>query len=186
MMKAPRHYFVPEEQRDKAYDAKMALGLPGYAGISSISSPEIVGFMTHQLSPDKNKRVLEVGTGTGWQAAVLSPLVREVFTIEKELPLADEAANRIRQLGPGYDNVHIYHGDGALGLAEHAPYDGILVTAAALEPPPALLTQLAPSGRMVIPLGGPAKAILTLIEKDSRGVRLRATSLMDVSFVPLR
>ena len=177
--KVPRHLFVPGSQRSSAYeDRPLPIGQD-----QTISQPSLVALMTHLLRPKANDVMLEVGTGSGYQAALLSGLVRRVYTIEIVKPLARQAARRLADLG--YANVTVRHGDGYAGWPEHAPYDGIIVTAGAPHVPRPLLDQLKPGGRMVIPVG-PADSVqyLKLIRKDSRG-RPRESAIIPVRFVPL-
>jgi protein-L-isoaspartate(D-aspartate) O-methyltransferase len=139
--------------------------------------------MTHLLRPDKNDVMLEVGTGSGYQAALLSKLIRQVYTIEIVGPLARQSGRRLAELG--YANVTVRHGDGYAGWPEHAPFDGIIVTAGAQHIPKPLLDQLKPGGRMVIPVG-PAHSVqeLRLIRKDAHG-RTSDEAIVPVRFVPL-
>ncbi len=179
MSVVPRHLFVPRSQRPFAYvDEALPIGED-----QTISQPSLVALMTHLLRPTQNDVMLEVGTGSGYQAAILSRLVRHVYTIEIVEPLARQAAQRLPDLG--YANVTVRHGDGYAGWPEHAPFDGIIVTAGAPRVPQPLLDQLKPGGRMVIPVG-PADSIqqLKLIRKDSRG-RVREEAIIPVRFVPL-
>jgi protein-L-isoaspartate(D-aspartate) O-methyltransferase len=175
----PRHAFVPERLAGRAYENRP---LPIGHG-QTISQPYIVALMTDLLEPEAGDRVLEVGTGSGYQAAVLAELVSEVHSIEIVEPLAETARERLGELG--YDNVQVYHGDGYRGLPDEAPFDGIIVTAAAPEIPPPLIAQLAPGGRLVIPVG-PEFSIqsLVLMEKDEAG-EVREHELLPVRFVPL-
>jgi protein-L-isoaspartate(D-aspartate) O-methyltransferase len=139
--------------------------------------------MTHLLEPGQSSVVLEVGTGSGYQAAVLAPLVRQVHSIEIIPALAESAANRVSRLG--YANVSVQQGDGYYGLPQAAPFDGIIVTAAAGHIPPPLLQQLKPGGRMVIPIGPPlGQQHLTVVERDPED-RVRTRRVMLVRFVPL-
>ncbi|MGK9169200.1 protein-L-isoaspartate(D-aspartate) O-methyltransferase [Inquilinus limosus] len=179
MRQVPRHEFVPDESRDEAYENRP---LPiGYG--QTISQPYVVALMTDLLEPGKDDVVLEIGTGSGYQAAVLSPLVRHVYTIEIVEPLAKQAAERLKALG--YGNVVTRHGDGYYGWPEHGPFDGIVVTAAASHIPPPLVHQLKPGGRMVIPVGPPFMTQnLMLVTKDGEG-KVRTEVLLPVSFVPL-
>src|SRR5437016_4343797 len=147
MLAVPRHEFVPGEFRARAYDD---VPLP-IGGGQTISQPYIVAAMTFALHLIGQERVLEIGTGLGYQAAVLGCLAREVFTVEVRPELARLSADRLARLG--YNNVHVHHGDGTLGLPEFAPYDAILVAAAAPAAPAPLLSQLAEEGRLVIPIG---------------------------------
>jgi protein-L-isoaspartate(D-aspartate) O-methyltransferase len=179
MQQVPRHEFVPEEVREEAYENRP---LPiGYG--QTISQPYIVALMTDLLDPDKGDIVLEVGTGSGYQAAVLAPLVDRVYTIEIVRPLAERAAKRLDALG--YDNVTVRQGDGYYGWRDHAPYDGIIVTAASSHIPPPLIDQLKPDGRMIIPVGPAFMAQnLILVEKDGQG-QVHTRVLLPVAFVPL-
>jgi protein-L-isoaspartate(D-aspartate) O-methyltransferase len=175
--RVPRHEFVPVEFRDRAYeDAPLPIG-----GGQTISQPYIVAAMTAALSLRGDERVLEIGTGFGYQAAVLACLSREVFTVEFRAELATEAAQRLTRLG--YTNVHVHCGDGTLGLPEFAPYDAILVAAAAPSVPAPLLAQLAEGGRMVVPVGGVENQDLRLVERSHD--TLRTTMLEPCRFVPL-
>jgi protein-L-isoaspartate(D-aspartate) O-methyltransferase len=179
MGKVERHRFVPEHQQPHAYeDRPLSIGHD-----QTISQPYIVALMTHLLRPEKNDVVLEVGTGSGYQAAVLSPLVARVHTIEIVAPLAHEAAERLRALG--YRNVTVRAGDGYAGWPEHGPFDRIIVTAGAKSVPAPLLAQLKPGGRMVIPVGtSTADQQLLLIEKRGDG-QIVQHSMGGVRFVPL-
>ena len=179
MARTPRHLFVPAPVRDQAYrDGALPIGHG-----ATISQPLIVAIMTHLARPAPADRVLEVGTGSGYQAAVLSGLVRQVFTIELVAPLASGAAERLRRLG--YGNVEVRQGDGYAGWPEQAPFDSIVVTAGAPSVPPALVRQLKPGGRMVIPVGALDGQVLTVVEKDADG-RVRQRPGIRVIFVPLR
>lgn len=175
----PRHLFVPQGLRDEAYaDYPLPIGEG-----QTISQPSLVALMTHLLRPKPGDIVLEVGTGSGYQAAILSPLVRRVYTIEIVGPLAREASGRLARLG--YANVTVRHGDGYAGWPDQAPFDSIIVTAGAPHVPRPLIDQLKPGGRMVIPVG-PADSTqrLKLIVKDARG-RTRERMIIPVRFVPL-
>jgi protein-L-isoaspartate(D-aspartate) O-methyltransferase len=177
MRSVPREKFVPKELQTSAYDDRP---LPiGYR--QTISQPYIVGFMTEQLQPAKTQRVLEIGTGSGYQAAVLSGLVAEVYTIEIVRPLAERAEAVLRELG--YRNVRVKAGDGYKGWPEHAPFDAIIVTAAPNHVPQPLVEQLKEGGRMVIPVGESGAQKLYLLEK--RGGQVRQTAVIPVRFVPL-
>jgi protein-L-isoaspartate(D-aspartate) O-methyltransferase len=179
MTLVPRHEFVPEEFRASAYDDHP---LPTSQG-QTISQPYIVALMTELADPKPEHRVLEIGTGSGYQAAVLSGLVQDVYTIELLPELARTAAERLQRLG--YKNVHVRDGDGYLGWPEHAPFDSILVTAGATEIPKPLVEQLKPGGRMIIPVGDTSSVqMLQIVEKDMNGdVRVRDS--IPVRFVPL-
>lgn len=177
MRRVPRHEFVPEEYRDQAYDDHP---LPiGYG--QTISQPYIVAFMTEQLRPRPADRVLEIGTGSGYQAAVLSLLVAEVYTIEIIEPLARRASQDLARLG--YNNVKVRHGDGYLGWPEAAPFDSIIVTCAPDEVPQALIDQLKEGGRMIIPVGDLGDQNLWLLVKEGNIVRREA--VLPVRFVPM-
>lgn len=179
MSQVPRHLFAPEDQQSRAYDNRP---LPIGHG-QTISQPYVVALMTHLLQPKKDDVVLEVGTGSGYQAAVLSRLVRHVYTIEIVPALAAEAERRLRTLG--YGNVTVRHGDGYAGWPAHAPFDGIVVTAGAERVPPPLLRQLKVGGRMVIPVGSSwTGQELLLIEKRPNG-QIQSRNMGDVLFVPL-
>jgi protein-L-isoaspartate(D-aspartate) O-methyltransferase len=179
MNEVPRHAFVSERYEDQAYDDRP---LPIGHG-QTISQPFIVALMTDLLQVGPDDVVLEVGTGSGYQAAVLAHLVRDVHTIEIIPELAGQAEERLQSLG--YVNVHTYEGDGYYGVPGPAPYDAIVVTAAANQVPPPLIQQLKPGGRMVIPVGGGfALQHLMLVEKDAAG-RARTRQTLPVRFVPL-
>jgi protein-L-isoaspartate(D-aspartate) O-methyltransferase len=181
MRKTPRHRFVPAALAPYAYDDRP---LPiGYG--QTISQPYIVAKMTELLELKREHRVLEIGTGSGYQAAVLSPLVAQVYSIEIIEPLGTSARQRLAALG--CNNVEVRVGDGYFGWPEKAPFDGIIVTAAANHIPPPLIEQLKPGGRMVIPVGNPFQTqTLMLVTKGSKGPRdLQVRSLMPVAFVPL-
>jgi len=179
MAEVPRHRFVPEGE---IYGAYYNNPLPIGHG-QTISQPYIVALMTDLLQLDKNDTVLEVGTGSGYQTAILSKLAGKVYSIEIVEPLADRAARLLRELG--YANVEVQAGDGHAGWPEHAPYDAIIVTAAPNEVPPALIDQLKPGGRMMIPVGeGWFAQELMLITKDPDGISHRK-DILPVRFVPL-
>ncbi|HUT57319.1 MAG TPA: protein-L-isoaspartate(D-aspartate) O-methyltransferase [Phycisphaerae bacterium] len=179
MAAVPRHEFVPSELAGSAYgDGPLPIG---YA--QTISQPYIVAKMTMELRLRRDSRVLEIGTGSGYQAAVLTEFTPHVCTIEIVKPLADHAAARLRRLG--YSTVKTKMADGYFGWAAEAPFDAIIVTCAAGQIPPPLIKQLAPGGRMVIPVGSPlAIQSLMLVEKDAHGA-VHSRSLMAVRFVPL-
>ena len=175
----PRHRFVPARTVGSAY-ANRPLSI-GHG--QTISQPYIVALMTELLEPKPDDVILEVGTGSGYQAAVLAELVARVHTIEIIAPLANSAGTRLKELG--YRNIEVRLGDGYYGWPEHAPYDGIVVTAAANSIPPPLITQLKPGGRMVIPVGAPFHTQdLILLRKDAKG-KVTTTSVLPVAFVPL-
>lgn len=176
MRAVPRHEFVPESYRGEAYANHP---LPIGAG-QTISQPFIVGLMTSLMSLEPEHTVLEVGTGSGYQAAVLSRLVREVYSIEVVRVLGEEAARTLERLG--YRNVRVRIGDGYLGWPEHAPYDAIIVTAAPERIPEALIAQLKPGGRLVVPVGT-ASQMLEVIEKARDGTLVRS-GILPVRFVP--
>ncbi len=179
MGEIPRHEFVPKSERSNAYQDRP---LPIGHG-QTISQPYIVALMTEllQLSPDDV--VLEVGTGSGYQAAVLGSLCREVYTIEIVTALAEQAKANLKRLG--FANVTVRQGDGYYGWPEHAPFDGIIVTAATSHVPPPLIQQLKPGGRMVIPVGGPFFVQqLIMVEKAADG-SIGTRHLLPVRFVPL-
>ena len=178
MRTVQRHLFVPEHRQSLAYaDRPLEIGFG-----QTISQPFIVALMTHLLEPDPDHVVLEIGTGSGYQAAVLSPLVRKVCTIEVITELGEAAAERLAALG--YANVETKIADGYHGWAECGPFDAIVVTAAAGHVPPPLVDQLKPGGRMVIPVGGMfATQHLTLVEKTGSGEVL-THQLLPVRFVP--
>ncbi len=175
----PRHEFVPARKKPFAYENRP---LPiGYG--QTISQPYIVALMTDLLKTEPGDVVLEVGTGSGYQAAVLSKLVREVYTIEIIPELAGEAAQRLSRLG--YKNVQGRMADGYYGWEEHGPFDGIIVTAVAGRIPPPLIRQLKPGGRMIIPVGSPfLTQHLVLVEKEKSG-KIRTRQVLPVRFVPL-
>ena len=179
MRAVPRHEFVPEDQRAWAYvDTPLPIGHD-----QTISQPAVVAFMTQVIRPGPGLRVLEVGTGSGYQAAVLAETGARVWTIEIFRALADEARARLRRLG--YRSVQVRHGDGYAGWPEAAPFDAIVVTAGADSIPPPLIRQLAPGGRLVMPVGDPwADQQLILLEKDACG-RIASRELLPVRFVPL-
>ena len=179
MGKVPRHEFVGRSQLRNAYANRP---LPIGHG-QTISQPYIVALMTVLADVEADSRVLELGTGSGYQAAVLAELASEVYTIEIIEPLAKSASERLARLN--YDNVTVRHGDGYYGWKEHAPFDAILVTAAASHIPPPLVDQLKIGGRMVIPVGsGFAVQQLVLVEKLGLD-RVRVRQILPVRFVPL-
>lgn len=178
MATVPRHLFVPRDVQDQAYDdAPLPIGLR-----QTISQPYIVALMTQALGIGPGSRVLEIGTGSGYQAAILATIAGQVWSVEALSELADAARARLQSLGYA---VAIRTGDGWLGWPEHAPYDAIIVTAAAPEIPPALVQQLADGGRLVIPLGETHwNQVLWRVDKLADG-RPHARHLADVRFVPL-
>lgn len=180
MRRVPRHRFVPDSERRHAYrDMPLPIGHG-----QTISQPYIVALMTQSVEPRADARVLEIGTGSGYQAAVLAELVDHVYSIEIEEELARTARAVLDELG--YDNVTVRAGDGYGGWPEHAPFDIIVVTAAPEHVPQALIDQLKPGGTMIVPVG-PVYAVqeLRLIEKDANG-RLRGKNIAPVRFVPMR
>ncbi len=179
MLSVPRHKFISDKFITRAYDDNP---LPiGYG--QTISQPYIVAYMTEALNLNKTSTVLEVGTGSGYQAAILSPIVKQVYTIEIIPELAKSAALRLKNLG--YDNVEVAIGDGYYGWKKYAPFDAIIVTAAAGHIPPPLLEQLKNNGKMIIPVGGSFMVQnLILINKDKEG-NITTRNLIPVRFVPL-
>ncbi|MFA5531513.1 MAG: protein-L-isoaspartate(D-aspartate) O-methyltransferase [Thiohalomonadaceae bacterium] len=179
MAEVPRERFVPAHLRHAAYDnAPLPIGEG-----QTISQPFMVALMTDLLQLEPDAVVLEIGTGSGYQAALLSRLVRQVYSIERVPQLAADAVTRLAELG--YDNVEVRQGDGYAGWPEHAPYDGIIVTAAAQHVPPPLKEQLKPGGRLVIPVGEPYFGQeLLLLTKDATG-NISTRHVLPVAFVPL-
>jgi len=179
MGEVPRHEFVPEDVRHIAYENRpLSIGHG-----QTISQPYIVALMTELVGPQPHDRVLEIGTGSGYQAAVLAELVENVYSIEIVPPLGEEAAARLERLG--YDNVETRIGDGYFGWPEAAPFDAIVVTAAAGHIPPSLVQQLKPGGTMLIPVGGRFQVQqLTLVDKDDDG-KVYTRQVLPVRFVPL-
>ena len=177
MRSVRRHLFVPPEIAPEAYnDNALPIGLG-----QTISQPYMVAYMTQVIRPSAQMKVLEIGTGSGYQAAVLAEIVREVYTIEIVPEHGEAAAARLKKLG--YDNVEVMVGDGYLGWEEHAPYDAIVVTAGAEAIPPPLLEQLKEGGRMVIPVG-PAFMTQTLKLIEKKNGKIVTKNLMPVIFVP--
>lgn len=174
-----RHEFVPDRQKRFAYENRP---LPiGYG--QTISQPYIVALMTNLVEPDAGDIVLEVGTGSGYQAAILAKLVKQVYSIEIVPPLASQAKSRLERLG--FDNITTRLGDGYYGWEEHAPFDSIIVTAAASHVPPPLVEQLRPGGYMIIPVGGRFMTQqLLLIRKTDEG-EIKTWQIAAVRFVPL-
>lgn len=174
----PRHLFVPEEYRQRSYaDGPLPIGYG-----QTISQPYIVALMTHLLELTGRERVLEVGTGSGYQAAILSRLAAEVHTMEIVPELFAQAERTLSELGCA--NVHSHLADGSLGWTAAAPYDGILVTAAAPSAPQMLLDQLAAGGRLVLPVGGLGYQELEIWRKENE--EFKRKSSLGVAFVPLR
>lgn len=178
MQKVERHKLIPESLQKYAYeDRPLPIG-----NDQTISQPFIVAYMTEAIKPRAGMKVLEIGTGSGYQAAVLAEIVDEVYTIETVEELAERAKNDLQEMG--YDNIHFKVGDGFYGWEEHAPYDAIIVTAAPEEIPPRLIEQLKVGGRMVIPVGPtPDTQELKLVEKKKNG-NLKSRDLLPVRFVP--
>mgnify|MGYP000569068346 CR=1 FL=1 len=178
MLKVPRHLFVPASLINRAYeDTPLPIGYN-----QTISQPFIVAYMTELSRPSKNKKVLEIGTGSGYQAAVLAEIVDTVYTIEIIPELAKEAAERLARLK--YGNVIVKAGDGYVGWKEHAPFDIIMVTAAGDHIPEPLLNQLAENGRLIMPVGPPSSAQYIYLAVKKNG-RIEKTRLAMVRFVPL-
>ena len=179
MRVVPRHQFVAPDQQHLAYeDIPLAIGQE-----QTISQPSVVALMTELIQPRPGKRVLEIGTGSGYQAAVLAETGCHVWTIEIIGSLASQARSRLKRLG--YSTITVRHGDGYAGWSQEAPFDAIVVTAAADSIPPPLLEQLAPAGRLVMPVGAQFPyQHLVLVQKDSAG-ELSSRQLLPVRFVPL-
>jgi len=184
MRTVPRDLFMPEAVVEQAYlDRPVPIYTSPEGQVQTVSQPYIVAFMTEALQVGPGDRVLEVGTGSGYQAAVLAEVVSEVYTIDVVAELAEAARERLARLH--YRNVQVRHGDGALGWPEAAPFDGILVACGAPEVPRALLDQLAPGRRMIVPVGAPDAVMkLQVWEKGLDGA-LSSTDVMSVRFVPL-
>ncbi len=177
MLEVPRHFFVPDEFQDQAY-ADRALPIEAE---QTISQPFIVAYMTQALQAEPEARVLEIGTGSGYQAAILSRLVTHVYTVERHAALAEQAAERFAYLG--YDNISIHVGDGTAGWPEHAPYDNAIVTAAGPRVPRALIKQVRRGGTIVLPVGGRKKQQLRRLTVRLLGATYE--NLGKVQFVPL-
>lgn len=178
MRGVPRHRFVPPDMVYAAYDDR---ALP-IGGGQTISQPYMVALMTEALRLAPDDRLLEVGAGSGYQAAVAARLCREVWTVERVAELADAARDRLAGLGVG--NVHVVVGDGSSGLPDKAPFDAIVVTAATRDVPPALFAQLADGGRLVVPLGS-VHGVQTLYACVRHGERIDRTASVGCRFVPL-
>ena len=180
LRQVPRHAFIPEPERSRAYDdGPVPIGQG-----QTISQPYIVALMTELLRPQPGDRVLEVGTGSGYQAAVLARLVSHVYTVELEESLASTATALLRELK--YENITVRTGDGYAGWPEHAPFDIVIVTAAPEQIPQPLIEQLQPGGRLIVPVGPRFNVQqLQLIEKDAAGA-IRTRDIAPVMFVPLR
>ena len=178
MEEVPRDYFVPPAQAKFAYADQ---ALPIACG-QTISQPYVVAFMTEQLRLRPRDRVLEIGTGSGYQAAILARLAREVVTVERYRSLAETARKRFDELG--IRNIEVLHGDGLQGAPNHAPFERILVTAAAEQVPQALIDQLMPDGILVLPLG-PQGGVQHIVRLTKTGEGLKREDLIAVRFVPL-
>lgn len=177
MRKVPRHEFVPEGMRPYAYeDRPLPIGFG-----QTISQPRIVAFMTEILRPRENDRILEIGTGSGYQAAILAELVREVYSIEIIPELAERASADFLRLG--YSNIHVRVADGYQGWPEAAPFDAIIVTCAPDDIPPPLVAQLRDGGRLIIPVDTFGNQALVLLHKQ--GTRLERQTVLPVRFVPM-
>ncbi len=178
MRSTPRHLFVPEELRSMAYrDHPLPIGHG-----ATISQPYIVALMTEILAPSSRHKILEIGSGSGYQAAVLAAIARHVYTIEIVPELADSAREVLRRLN--YANVTVRRGDGYKGWPEEAPFDRIILTAAPPEIPQVLIAQLANGGRLVAPVGKSSDQLLTVVEKDATG-KIRRRTAGAVRFVPM-
>ena len=176
-LEVPRHLFIPESQQLYAYeDGPLPIGQG-----QTITQPYIVAYMTKHLELSGEERVLEIGTGSGYQAAILGKLAAEVYSIERLPSLAESASKLLDDLG--FDNIQIRVGDGTLGLPEFAPYDAIMVTAAAPEVPMPLLEQLKDGGRLIMPVGGRIGQVLHLHQRQ--GDEFKRVDLAPVAFVPL-
>ncbi len=177
MRKVPRHQFVPDTYKSEAYqDRPLPIGMD-----QTISQPYIVGYMTEAISPEKGDKVLEIGTGSGYQAAVLAEIVEEVYTLEIVSELGKVAKDRLTNMG--YKNIHCRVSDGYHGWQEYAPFDAIVVTAAAEKIPQPLVDQLAEGGRMIIPVG-PAFDIQNLVLLTRQKGEIKSKKLFSVRFVP--
>lgn len=177
LLSVERHKFVPEKYAQLAYDDHP---LPIGEG-QTISQPYIVALMTELVTPEATDKVLEIGTGSGYQAAILSVLVEEVYTIELIPELAEAAKLRLARLG--YDNVHVRCGDGFLGWPEVAPFDAIVITCAPPEVPQPLIEQLADGGRLVVPLGEDFQMLTLFMKREGE---LTQISIVPVRFVPMK
>jgi len=177
MEETPRHLFVPKNKRQQAYEDH---ALPIGQG-QTISQPYVVALMTEMLELKGNEKVLEIGTGSGYQSAILSQLVKEVYSIEIVKSLADSSSTRLKRMG--YINVLVKWGDGYQGWPEHAPFDAIILTAAPSQTPPKLVQQLKPGGIMVLPIGNYYQE-LKIISKSANGI-LKERSAGGVRFVPM-
>ena len=179
MRSVPRHCFVPEEYRDMAYsDGPLPIGTG-----QTISQPYIVALMSESVALKGSEKVLEVGTGSGYQAAILANLAREVHTIERHISLAEQARLVLEELG--YKNITVHTGDGSKGLPDHAPYQAIVVTASAPKVPKPLLDQLDEGGRLILPVGDRWGG-QTLQLWERHGAKFEYEAILPVAFVPLR
>ena len=178
MNKVQRHEFVPEKYRDRAYEN---ISLP-IGRLQTISQPHMVALMTEAIKPKLGYRVLEIGTGTGYSAAVLAEIVSEVYTIDIEPELAKTAANRLKKLG--YSNIHIKEGDGFFGWPDAAPFDSIILTCQADSVPPKLAEQLKEGGRLIMPLGK-TYSVQTMVVITKTNGKLVSRPLVEVQFVPM-
>jgi protein-L-isoaspartate(D-aspartate) O-methyltransferase len=179
MRKVPRHLFIPKEYEDEAYnDYPLPIGFG-----QTISQPYIVAYMTEAVKPSVKKKALEIGTGSGYQAAVLAEIVEKVYTIEIVPELAEASSERLKKLG--YKNVECKYGDGYKGWPEHAPFDIIIVTAACEKIPVPLIDQLAENGRLVIPVGAPS-AVQELELVTKKNGKTETKRLTFVRFVPFK
>lgn len=177
MQAVPRHEFLPLRLRGEAYgDYPLPIGYG-----QTISQPYIVAFMTEAIRPRPGEKILEVGAGSGYQAAVLAQMGADVYTVEIVEPLAEMAAQTLERLG--YKNAHVRHGDGYRGWPEHAPFDAVIVTCAPDKIPPDLVAQLKDGGRMIIPVGGGMEQELVLLRKN--GEQIEKQSVLPVRFVPM-
>jgi protein-L-isoaspartate(D-aspartate) O-methyltransferase len=179
LARVPREEFVATLDEGRAFSDQ---ALPIACG-QTISQPYVVAAMTEALEISPERKVLEIGTGSGYQAAILACLAREVFTVERHRDLAESARARLQRLG--FNNVTVIHADGKEGAGAYAPFDRIIVTAAALEVPEALTAQLAPGGVMVVPVGGPSEVQSLIRLRKTEGESLVREDLMAVRFVPL-
>jgi protein-L-isoaspartate(D-aspartate) O-methyltransferase len=177
MRTVPRHEFLPMRLRGEAY---MDYPLPIGHG-QTISQPFIVAFMTEAIRPQPGEKILEIGAGSGYQAAVLAQMGADVYTVEIVEPLAEMAQQTLERLG--FNNAHVRHGDGFRGWPEHAPFDAIIVTCAPDKIPPDLVAQLRDGGRMIIPVGGGMEQELVLLRKE--GGKIEKQSVLPVRFVPM-
>jgi protein-L-isoaspartate(D-aspartate) O-methyltransferase len=177
MMKIPRQEFVPEKYKHFSYsDSPVPIDYN-----QTISQPYIVAYMTEKLDPQSDEKILEIGTGSGYQAAILSLLYKEVYTIEIIKPLGEKAEKIFKE--EGYDNIKVRIGDGYEGWKEYAPFDAIIVTCAPENVPQPLIDQLAEGGKMIVPVGSIYSQVLYLLEKKNG--KIRTTAKMPVLFVPM-